>query len=77
MKSSFSFASFQEMTSFRDVQNLCLLSRGLAYPKFDLDEMVESECLAEFRFKKRDIHLLMFWKFLKPYDVIKDRFVVE
>ena len=71
------------MTSFRDVQNLCLLSRGLdfiddeeflilydlfeprnpdfpyeAYPKFDLDEMVESECLAEFRFKKRDIHLL-------------------
>ena len=23
-----------------------------AYPRFDLDEMAESECLAEFRFKK-------------------------
>ena len=29
-----------------------------AYPKLDLAEMVESECVAEFRFKKRDIHLL-------------------
>lgn len=29
-----------------------------AYPRFDLDEMAESECLAEFRFKKRDIYLL-------------------
>ena len=68
----------QEMTSFRDVQNLCLLSHGFnfiddmellilydmfeprnpdfpyeSYAEFDLDEMVESECLAEFRFKKR------------------------
>ena len=70
------------MASFRDVQNLILLSHGLnfiddeefvilydlfeprnpdfpyeAYPKFGLDEMAESECLAEFRLKKRDIYL--------------------
>lgn len=73
----------QEMTSFRDVQNLCLLSHGFnfiddmellilydmfeprnpdfpyeSYAEFDLDEMVESECLAEFRFKKRDVYRL-------------------
>ncbi|XP_022777511.1 uncharacterized protein LOC111318928 [Stylophora pistillata] len=29
-----------------------------AYAKFDLDEMAESESLAEFRFRKRDIFLL-------------------
>ena len=71
------------MTSFREVQNLCLLSHGLnfiddmellilydmfkprnpdfpyeSYEEFDLDEMVESECLAEFRFKKRDVYRL-------------------
>ena len=69
------------MTSFRDVQNLLLLSHGSnfiededflilydlfeprnpadfphgAYAKFDLDEMAESESLAEFRFRKKDI----------------------
>ena len=68
------------MTSFRDVQNLLLLSHGSnfiadeeflilydlfesrnpdfpheVYAKFDLDEMAESESLAEFRFRKRDI----------------------
>ena len=71
------------MTSFRDVQNLILLSHESNfiddeeffilynlfeprnpdfpyedYPEFDLDEMAESECLAEFRFRKRDISLL-------------------
>ena len=29
-----------------------------SYPKFDLDEIDESECLAEFRCKKRDIAIL-------------------
>lgn len=29
-----------------------------AYTKFDLDEMADSECLAEFRFRKTDIFLL-------------------
>ena len=68
------------MTSFRDVQNLLLLSHGSnfiedeeflilydlfeprnpdfpyeTYPKFNLHEMAESESLAEFRFRKRDI----------------------
>ena len=49
-----------------------------AYTKINLEELADSESLAEFRYRKGTFSRLQKFRTLrKPYDATKDRFVVE
>ena len=47
---------FLVLSDFFEWKNPCFLYED--YSPFNLDEMTESECLSEFRFRKRDIPIL-------------------
>jgi len=48
-----------------------------SYPVFDLEEMDEAECVAEFRFRKRDIPLLAEMLQIPPNFICKQRCICD